>query len=95
MCKNIFEKGILREKNLSTKEIKEFIDKQNFINWDLFVNLVNLESKLDNSDKNSLQYLIRSKSFELIEFMLDCELDLGFNIINWEKQNINILDDDL
>jgi ankyrin repeat protein len=93
MCKNIFEMCILKEKKLSISEIKDYINKQKFINWELFVNLINLESEFINPRNrmktSSLEYLIQTKSFGLIEFCLDFELDFKFNLINWKKQNTN------
>ena len=89
MCRNIFEFGYLSEKNLSIQDIKDYLDKQNFINLELFINLINLESEFYNpstkTKTNSLKYLVETKSYKLIEFLLDLNLEHESNLINWDK----------
>ena len=97
MCKNIFSFGYLSEKKLSIAEVKDYLNRQKFINWELFINLINLESEFyeynTKSTTNSLKYLIRTKSYKLIEFLLDLDLDSNSdsnldhksNIINWQQ----------
>jgi len=96
ICKNMFDNFIPKKETLYINEIKDFIDKQNFINWNLFVNLINLESEFTNlSTKTktySLKYLIETKSYKIIEFIFDYELDLKQDLINWDKQNKNIFE---
>lgn len=88
---------------MEVQEIIQLIGQQKFINWELFVNLINLESKFEvNGHKyNSLEYLIKSKSFKLIEFLLDWDLELKRepnpnpnpkpNLINWMGKDIMLM----
>lgn len=98
MCKSIFESESYKEKKLSVEETKDFIDRQDFINWKLFIKLINLQSEFvdpynkTKSNSNSMEYLIRTNSHELLEFLLDPELNSNKNLVNfvnWEKQFTN------
>lgn len=77
---NEFEFGYLSNKDiLLDKEIvREYLNKQKFINWDLFLNLINLNttcySQKTKSKTNSLNYIISFKSTRLTEFLLDLTL---------------------
>lgn len=94
-CKKIFEQGTLNKENLSIEEAKKYLDKQKFINWDLFINLINLDFKFykPNTYKklNTLEYLIETKSINLINFLLNMDLNTELNLINWNTDNIFLL----
>lgn len=72
----IFDSGYLSNKDIVLNEqiVSEFLDKQKFINWKLFLNLINLSttcySHKTKSKTNSLNYIIKSKSIRLVEFLL-------------------------
>lgn len=74
----IFELGNLSNKEfiLNEENVKKYLNKQKFINWELFINLINLDFTF-NSYKtkfNSLSYIVKCKSYRLIEFLLDLTL---------------------
>jgi hypothetical protein len=96
-CHEIYEFGYLSNKNLTIEEIKEFINSQKFINWDLFIDLINLDFQIYKPNTkiklDSLEYLVSIKSTNLIKFLLDIDLNNlnSFNnLINWDKYNKNI-----
>lgn len=98
-CKKIFEQGDLSKENLSIKEAKEYLNEQKFINWNLFIDLINLDFKFykPNTYKklNTLEYLIETKSHNLINFLLNVNLnnnnDTEPNLINLNTYNIFLL----
>jgi len=86
---NIFEFGYLNIKKIPIVDIKDYLYMQHFINLELFIYLINLELKFYNPNTktkmNSLEYLIKTKSYKLIEFILDLESEYKSNLINWKK----------
>ena len=92
----IFESGYLSNKDieLNKENVKKYLDKQKFINWELFINLINLDSTFyshkTNSKTNSLNYIVKCKSIRMIEFLLNLTLEnykTGFieEQINWSS----------
>lgn len=75
---------IFGTENISNKElgefnptnVKDYLNKQKFINWELFINLINLDFTfyLNKKKFNSLSYIVKSKSYKLVEFLLDLTL---------------------
>ena len=74
----IFETGNLSNKELILNiiNVKDYLDKQKFINWELFINLINLDFTFYSYKKkfNSLSYIVKCKSNRLVEFLLDLTL---------------------
>jgi ankyrin repeat protein len=93
-CKNLFKFEFLNKENLLVEEVMEYINKQKFINWDLFIDLINLDFEIYKSGSktklNSLEYLIETKSTKLIEFLLTMDLNSEQNTINWISSDKNI-----
>lgn len=93
-CKNFFESGYLTKENLSVDEVQEYMNKQKFINWDLFIDLINLDFETycqgSKTKLNSLEYLIETKSTKTIEFLLNMDLNSEQNTINWVSGEKNI-----
>ena len=77
---NEFEFGYLSNKDLvlDKQNVSEHLNKKKFINWNLFLNLINLNttcySQKTKSKTNSINYIISSKSIRLVEFLLDLTL---------------------
>lgn len=82
------------DKELIIDEICNYFDKQNFINWDLFIRLINLETtfEYEKSDKiiniKSLIYILyeierKKYSSKLIEFLIK-----NSDIIKWDIKSI-------
>lgn len=91
-CNKFFESGYLAKNNLSIEETKDFFNKQKFINWDMFIELINLDFEMyDTYTKNNLNTSEDlddvPKSPELIEFLLNMDLNLEQNLINWDCCN--------
>lgn len=93
-CKNFFEYGFLNKENLSVVEVMEYFNKQKFINWDLFIDLINLDFKIykpgTKTKLNTLEYLVETESTKLIEFLLTIDLNSEQNKINWLSCDKNI-----
>lgn len=93
-CKKLFESEYLANENLLVEEVMEYINKQKFINWDLFIDLINLDFEIYKSGSttklNSLEYLIETKSTKLIEFLLTMDLNSEQNTINWISCDKNV-----
>lgn len=72
----IFESGSINDIT-NIKNVKEYLDKQKFINWELFLNLINLDTTFYSykTKFNSLNYIIKSKSVKLIVFLLNLTLE--------------------
>lgn len=74
----IFELGDLSDKELILNEenVKNYLNKQKFINWELFINLINLDYTFysHKTKFNSLSYIVKHKSYRLVEFLLDLTL---------------------
>lgn len=95
MIINIFEFGYLSDKIINEEIVSEYLNKQNFINWELFLNLINLNSSFyfnrnKNYKANSLYYIVESKAYNLINFLLELTLkytndnnDNKKKLINW------------
>ena len=83
MMISLFEQ-IKLDEGLSQVQIIEHINAQKFINWELFVNLINLDTLFDSGRFNtkSLFYLVDKKSIGLLEFLLSLETGQ----IHWENQ---------
>lgn len=104
---NEFELGYLSNKDivLDKQIVSEYLNKQKFINWDLFINLINLNTTCYSQSNsklktNSLNYIISSKSIRLTEFLLDLTLKNYSNEetklvqeeqINWSGVFVNII----
>lgn len=90
-CIKIFQYGYLAKDNLTVEEAKEFINKQKFINWNMFIDLINLDFKIYKPNTkiklDTLEYLIETKTTNLVEFLLNMDLNLEQNIINWVSNN--------
>lgn len=74
-----FETGNLSNKELgelNLTNVKDYLDKQKFINWELFINLINLDFTFysHKTKFNSLSYIVKCKSYRLVEFLLDLTL---------------------
>jgi len=93
-CKNFFKSGYLAKENLSVDEVVEFMNKQKYINWDLFIDLINLDFETycqgSKTKLNTLEYLVSTKSTRLIEFLLNMDLNSEQNTINWISGDKNI-----
>jgi hypothetical protein len=98
----IFESGYLSNTDidLNIENVKNNLDKQKFINWELFINLINLDSTFyshkTNSKTNSLNYIVKCKSMRMIEFLLYLTLEnykTGFieEQINWSDVFVDII----
>ena len=89
LIKKIFESEYLEINKMSLDDIIKHINLQKFINFELFIDLINLESEfqINRSKTNSLKYLIETKSLNLLEFLLDLELNFVPNL-NEEKSDI-------
>lgn len=103
---NEFEFGYLSNKDLvlDKQNVSEHLNKKKFINWNLFLNLINLNttcySQKTKLKTNSLNYIISSKSTRLIEFLLDLTLKnyssgetklVEEEQINWSGVFVNII----
>ena len=81
--------------NKSIQKIIDFIDKQKILNWEMFVDLINLDTSFyyQGHQTKSLYYLIEKQQTHLLYFLLS--LDEG--IIRWDiklkgqKSNIFII----
>ena len=93
-CKNLFESKYLDKENLLVEEVMEYMNKQIFINWDLFIDLINLDFEIykqgTKTKLNTLEYLIETKSSKMIEFLLNIDLNSEQNTINWISSNKNV-----
>lgn len=93
-CKNLFESGYLAKENLSMEEAKDYLNELKFINWDLFIDLINLDFEIykpnTKTKLNTLEYLIETNSAKLINFLLNMDLNLEQNLINWDYANKKI-----
>ena len=103
----IFEFGDLSNQDivLDKQIVSEYLNKQKFINWDLFLNLINLNTTCysqhsSKSKINSLNYILRAKSMRLIEFLLNLTLEnysgketklVQEEKINWYGAFVNII----
>jgi hypothetical protein len=83
----MFETNKTEFSNKSIQEIIEFIDTQKIINWELFVELINLDTNFfyHGHMTNSLCYLVERKSIMLLSFLL--KLDKG--VIRWNMRLTN------
>lgn len=94
MCKIFFEQKNIFNENTTINEVKEYIDEQKFINWEMFIDLINLDFKIYKPNTkiklNTLEYLIETKSGKLINFLLSMDLNSKENTINWITENNNI-----
>lgn len=85
----IFESGSIND-IVGKKNVKEYFDKQKFINWELFLNLINLDSTFysykTKTTTNSLNYIIKSKSVKLMEFLLNLTIE-NYKIENYKIEN--------
>lgn len=88
MIIDIFEFGYLSDKVLDKKIVSEYLNEQKFINWKLFINLINLDSTFNSKKgiQKSIYYLIESKSYKLLEFLLDLSLESENEIIVWDNK---------
>ena len=81
---------------LNQQNIIDFINEQKFINFSMFVSLINLDTCFlyKNNKIKSLHYLIKKKSINLLNFLLD--LNQQIYPINWKlnlkNSQLNILD---
>lgn len=88
---HIFEQWNLTHDEIigNIQNVKEYLDKQKFINWELFVDLINLDHTYNLIKKkqqmSSINYIIKSKSFVLIEFLLNLTLE-NYKTNSLEKQ---------
>ena len=76
--------------NIDVNFIKEHINQLSYINWDLFISLMNLNSLIkskNNQLTNSLFYIIEKKSVNLILFLLELDSgsELESKLIDWDK----------
>jgi hypothetical protein len=85
---HIFENGYLSDKKLEKNYVMDYLNQQKFINWELFLNLINLESCFifNNKKYKSIFYLIENKSNKLINFLLDLSLESNLELINWNSK---------
>lgn len=91
----IFESGYLSDKKLNEEIVSEYFDKQKFIDWNLFLNLINLNttsySHKTKSKINPLSYIVKAKSIRLVEFLLDLTLKNYEIEINWSGVFVDII----
>ena len=85
----IFEQdfGEKQQDELTNNYVENYLNKMKFINWDLFIRLINLKSKIYKFP-NSIRYIIyqcsNKSNIKIIEFLLG----LPKGIIQWENNDI-------
>lgn len=79
--------------------IQQYLNKQKFINWELFLQLVELKSNLYLSRNyyktNSLEYIVENRSTKLINFLLNLTLkkyrEFEKITIDWDSVFVDII----
>lgn len=96
MIIEIFEHGYFKNISLNEDIVCEYLNQQKFINWELFLNLINLNSMIylnKNHKVNSLYYIIEKKAHNLINFLLELTLkDYKKELINWKNLFADLID---
>jgi ankyrin repeat protein len=74
----------LKDKDLNVDLVTNYLNDEKFLNWELFIRLINLKSQFfyKNRQYKSLFYLVEKKSFKLLSFLLD----LDEKIIYWDNK---------
>lgn len=87
MLIEMFENDTIGLSNKTVHETIDFFNTQKIINWDLFKELINLDSSFYHQYRKtkSLYYLVEKKSINLLKFLI--KLDNG--IVNWNSKLFN------
>ncbi len=74
-----------KNEELTYEYISKSLNEKKFLNWDLFIRLINLNSTFLYHNKlyTSLFYFVEKKCIKILSFLLD----LDENVINWENTN--------
>lgn len=80
---------------LTIEYVKEYFNQLKFINWDMFIRLLNLKCVFENNffgQTNSLDYIIRFSIMNKFTKMIEFLLGLPSNTINWyNRYGINMI----